>query len=213
VRAIVVCEESGRVRRALRGYGVDAWSNDILPASDGSRFHLQGDARQYLDMGWDLMIAHPPCTHLANSGARWMTDHWVKKKAHPEGRYWHDGSKKRAQTLEALQFVKDLWAAPIPRIAIENPVGRLPKLWRKWDQVIHPWQFGHGEQKQTCLWLKNLPKLVPTDIVEGRAQRVWKMPPGPERERLRSLTYLGIADAIAAQWGSLDIATERRMAA
>jgi hypothetical protein len=197
------------VRRAFRAWGHEAWSCDLIESADSSPFHLQCDVRTVLDRGWDLMIAHPPCTHLAGSGARWLTDHWVKCKSHPEGRYWHDGAEKRRLRAEAVEFVKELWAAPVPRIAIENPVGMLPSLWMNWTQWIQPWQHGHGEVKKTCLWLKGLPKLVPTDIVSGREQRIWKMGPGPEREKLRSRTYLGIADAMACQWGQLEAASMR----
>jgi site-specific DNA-cytosine methylase len=132
--------------------------------------------------GWDLMIAHPPCTHLAVSGARWFKD-------------------KREEQAEALDFVRLLLAAPIPRIALENPVSIISSKIRKPDQIIQPWQFGHGETKATCLWLQGLPPLQPTDIVEGRTARVHRMPPGPDRWKERSRTYGGIAEAMAAQWG------------
>lgn len=187
MRVLVACEESGRVRRAFRGYGHDAWSCDLLPAADGETFyHLQGDVRDALSEPWDLMIAHPPCTHLSVSGARWFKE-------------------KAQEQAEALEFVRTLLRAPIPRIALENPVSIISSKIRKPDQIIHPWMFGHGETKATCLWLKNMPKLVPTDEVKGREQRVWKMGPSPERARLRSTTYLGIADAMASQWGSLPV--------
>lgn len=191
-------EQFGR-RCALRGY--NAWSCDLLPAEDGSNYHLQCDARETLDKGWDMMIAFPPCTHLSGSGARWMTDHWVKSKKHPDGRYWHDGTAKRKAQKEALAFVLELWNAPIPKIALENPVGMLSRLWRKPDQYIQPWQFGHGEQKRTGLWLKELPKLIPTHIVSGREQRVWKTAPSDMRWKERSRTFPGIAEAMADQWG------------
>ena len=135
-------------------------------------------------MGWDLMIAHPPCTHLAVSGARWFKEKQVEQAA-------------------ALQFVRQLMAAPIARIAIENPVSIISSNIRKPDQIIQPWQFGHGETKATCLWLQNLPKLVPTKIVEGRQAKVHRMSPGPNRWRERSRTYQGIADAMAEQWGGI----------
>lgn len=184
MRVLVACEESGRVRRAFRGYGHDAWSCDILPAADGSEHHYEVDVRACLHHRWDLMIAHPPCTHLSVSGARWFKE-------------------KAVEQAEALEFVRLLLAAPIPRIALENPVSIISSRIRKPDQIIQPHQFGHGETKATCLWLKNLPKLVPTDEVKGREQRIWKMGPSPERARLRSTTYLGIADAMASQWGNL----------
>ena len=141
--------------------------------------------RDVLDDGWDLMVAHPPCTHLAVSGARWFKD-------------------KQEEQAEALDFVRLLLDAPIPRIALENPVSIISSRIRKPDQIIQPWQFGHGETKATCLWLKGLPPLVPTDVVNGREAVVHRMPPGPDRWKLRSLTYQGVADAMAAQWGSAD---------
>lgn len=146
--------------------------------------HIGYDVRKVLNDGWDLMIAHPPCTHLAVSGARWMKD-------------------KGPLVDEALDFVRMLMDAPIPRICIENPISIISSRIRKPDQIIQPWQFGHGETKATCLWLKNLPKLQPTNIVEGREARVHKMPPGPDRWKERSRTYEGIAAAMAEQWGKL----------
>jgi hypothetical protein len=185
VRVLVACEFSGVVRRAFRALGHDAWSADLLPAEDDSDFHLEGDVCRVLQPGaWDLMIAHPPCTHLAVSGARWM-------------------KAKGSLVDEALDFVRLLMDAPIPRIAIENPVSIISSRIRKPDQIIQPWQFGHGETKATCLWLKNLPPLVPTNIVEGREARVHRMPPGPDRWKERSRTFEGIAAAFATQWGSL----------
>lgn len=181
MRVLVGCEFSGVVRRAFRDLGHDAWSCDLLPAEDGSPFHLQCDVRDVLADGWTLAIFHPPCTHLSVSGARWFKE-------------------KAKEQAEALEFVRLLMAAPIERIAIENPVSIISSRIRKPDQVIQPWQFGHGETKATCLWLKNLPKLEPTRIVEGREGKVWKMPPGPNRWRERSRTYYGIAEAMAAQW-------------
>lgn len=211
MRVLIACEESGIVRRAFRARGHNAWSCDLLPAADGDQHHYRCTLQHVLSFSfdWDLMIAHPPCTHLSVSGARWLTDHWVTKKSHPEGRYWHDGSEKRRLQVEALDFVRycmQPWHpsfASMPRIAIENPISVISSKIRKPDQIIHPWQFGHGERKPTCLWLKNLPLLVPTNEVPGREQRIWRMPPGPERARLRSRTYEGIADAMADQWGSL----------
>ncbi len=183
MKVLVACEFSGVVRRAFRACGHDAWSCDLLPAEDDSPHHLQGDVRRLLGMGWDMMIAHPPCTHLAVSGARWF-------------------SLKRDEQQEALDFVSTLLAAPIPRIAVENPVSIISSRIRKPDQIIQPWQFGHGETKATCLWLKNLPKLVPTSVVEGREARVHRMPPGPDRWKERSRTFDGIAAAMASQWAS-----------
>lgn len=183
LRVLVACEFSGVVRRAFRGLGHDAWSCDLLPADDASAFHIQGDVSQILGTGWDLMIAHPPCTDLAVSGAR----HFPAKIA--DGR---QGS--------ALDFVRMLLDAPIPFIALENPISIISSKIRKPDQIIQPWMFGHGEVKATCLWLKGLPKLVPTDIVDGRHARVHRMPPGPNRWKERSRTLEGIATAMAAQW-------------
>lgn len=188
MRVLIACEFSGVVRRAFRALGHDAWSCDILPdEGDGGFHHLHGDVRHYLQKdykgAWDLMIAHPPCTHLAVSGARWFKD-------------------KKAEQVEALQFVRDLLAAPIPRIALENPISIISSKIRKPDQIIQPWQFGHGEIKATCLWLKGLPKLTPTNIVVGRVPRVHFASPGPDRWKERSRTLPGIAAAMAAQWGT-----------
>lgn len=195
MRVLVACEYSGRVREAFRARGHDAFSCDVLPSEDDSRFHIQADALEVAEMGWqmkgeywlkpwDLMIAHPPCTHLAVSGARWF----------PEKR-------ASGEQQEAIDFFLSLARLPIPRIAIENPVCIMSKVWREPDQVIQPWQFGHGETKATCLWLKGLQPLVPTKIVPGRVPRVHHMPPGPDRWKERSRTYEGIAEAMAQQWG------------
>jgi hypothetical protein len=181
MRVLVACEYSGTVRDAFIARGHDAMSCDLLPTEKPGP-HYQGGVLDILDDGWDLMIAHPPCTHLAVSGARW----------------WKD--KQDEQAL-ALWFVAQLMAAPIPRIAIENPVSKISTAIRKPDQIVQPWQFGHGETKATCLWLKGLPKLVPTQVVDGREARIHKMSPGPDRWKERSRTYQGIADAMAAQWG------------
>ncbi len=180
MRVLLACELSGVVRDAFKAEGHDAWSCDIEPTERPGN-HLLSDVREYLDMDWDMMIAFPPCTHLAVSGARWFKDKQVEQK-------------------EALEFVQTLLDADIPRIALENPISVISSRIRKPDQIIQPWQFGHGETKATCLWLKGLPKLVPTDVVEGREARVHRMAPGPDRARLRSETYQGIARAFAAQW-------------
>lgn len=182
MRVLIACEFSGNVRNAFRERGHDAWSCDLLPAEDGEPYHYQGNVLPWLADGWDLMIAHPPCTHLAVSGARWF-----KEKVHDQ--------------LLALEFVRRLLDAPIPHIALENPVSIISTRIRKPDQIIQPWQFGHGETKATCLWLKNLPKLAPTNVVEGREGKVWKMAPSPDRWKERSRTYEGIAQAMAEQWG------------
>ncbi len=184
MRVLVACEFSGVVRRAFRDLGHDAWSCDLLPAEDSQKNHLLGNVRHWIAHGWELMIAHPPCTHLAVSGARWFKD-------------------KQREQGEALDFVRQLLDAPIERIALENPISIISSRIRKPDQIIQPWMFGHGEVKATCLWLKNLPKLVPTDIVEGRHARVHREPPSPDRWKNRSRTYQGIANAMAAQWGAL----------
>ena len=183
MRILVACEYSGTVRDAFRALGHDAMSCDLLPTEKPGP-HYQGSVVDILDDGWDMMIAHPPCTHLAVSGARW----------------WKD---KRDEQGVALDFVRRLMDAPIPRIAIENPVSIISTAIRKPDQIVQPWQFGHGETKATCLWLKGLPKLVPTNVVAGREARIHKMSPGPDRWKERSRTYQGIADAMAAQWGNL----------
>jgi hypothetical protein len=176
----VACEFSGIVRDAFIAAGHDAVSCDLLP-SERPGPHYQGDVRQMFLESWDLMIAHPPCTHLAVSGARWFKD-------------------KREEQLDALAFVLELLMAPIPRIALENPVSIISSRIRKPDQIIQPWQFGHGETKATCLWLKGLPPLVPTEIVEERRPRVHYASPGPDRWKERSRTLPGIAAAMAAQW-------------
>ena len=180
-RVLVACEYSGAVRDAFSAVGFDAWSCDLMPSETPGN-HYQGSVLDILDDGWDCLIAHPPCTHLAVSGARWFVE-------------------KRESQREALEFVKTLMSAPIKHIAIENPVSIISTKIREPDQVIQPWMFGHGETKATCLWLKNLPHLVPTNIVPGREQRIHRMPPGPNRAKERSRTYQGIANAMANQWG------------
>ena len=177
---LVACEYSGIVRSAFVALGHNVWSCDLLPTEIPGQ-HYQGDVRDLLKEQWDLMIAHPPCTHLAVSGARYFY-------------------RKQAEQAEALEFVRLLMNAPIEHIAIENPISVISSRIRKPDQIIQPWQFGHGETKATCLWLKNLPKLQPSNIVEGREQRIHKMPPSPERWKERSRTFQGIASAMAAQW-------------
>jgi hypothetical protein len=185
MRVLVACEYSGRVRDAFLAKGHDALSCDLLPTEVPGP-HYEGDVFDIIGDGWDLMICHPPCTHLAVSGAR----HFAAKKA--------SGVQD-----EALEFVRRLLDAPIHRIALENPVSIISSRIRKPNQVIQPWQFGHGETKATCLWLKNLPNLTPTNIVEGREARVHKMPPGPNRWKERSRTFEGIAAAMADQWSAL----------
>lgn len=181
MKVLVACEYSGIVRDAFITRGHNAVSCDLLP-TEREGPHYLGDVFDIINDGWDLMIAHPPCTHLAVSGARWFKE-------------------KMVEQAQALAFVTKLMAVPIPKIAIENPISIISSRIRKPDQIIQPWQFGHGETKATCLWLKNLPKLEPTNIVEGREQKVHRMPPGPDRWKNRSRTYQGIADAMASQWG------------
>lgn len=185
MRVLVACESSGRVRDAFLRRGHDAMSCDLLP-TDVPGPHYQGDVRDVLGDGWDLMVAHPPCTDLAVSGSRWFA------------------SKGRAKQDAGLDFVRLLMLAPIERICVENPVSVISSRIRPPDQIIQPWQFGHGETKATCLWLRNLPLLRPTNVVEGREQRVWKLPPSADRWKIRSETYAGIADAMAEQWGGLE---------
>ena len=183
MRVLVACEYSGVVSQAFRECGHYAISCDLLDNEISNEFHYKGDVRDILFDDWDLMIAHPPCTHLAVSGARWFKDKALEQK-------------------EALEFVELLLDAPIPHIALENPVSIIASRIRKPDQYIQPWQFGHGETKKTGLWLKNLPPLIPTNIVEGREARVHRMPPSPDRWKERSRTYPGIAYAMAQQWGA-----------
>ena len=186
----MACEYSGRVRDAFIRNGCDAISCDLLP-TDQPGPHYQGDVFDIINDGWDLMVAHPPCTHLAVSGARWF-------------------HKKRQEQEEALDFVRRLMSAPIEQIALENPVSVISSLIRKPDQIIHPWMFGHGETKATCLWLKNLSPLQPTDVVSGRENKVHRMPPSEHRWKLRSLTYQGIADAMGNQW-SVQVETQMHL--
>ena len=180
MRVLVACEFSGIVRDAFAVRGHDAWSCDLLPTERPGQ-HICGDVLGVLGDGWDLMIAHPPCTRLAVSGARWFRD-------------------KQQEQEEAVEFFMVFVNAPIPRIAVENPVSIMSTRYRKPDQIVQPWWFGHGETKATCLWLKNLPPLEPTAIVNGREPRVHRMPPGPDRWRERSRTYPGFAEAMATQW-------------
>jgi len=179
MKVLIACEFSGVVRDAFTARGHDAWSCDLLPSETAGN-HIQGDVRLVLDRGWDLMIAHPPCTALCRSGDR-----------------WYCASPRRA---EAITFVQELDAAPIPHIAIENPRG-LNRFWRAADQVVQPWMFGAGETKATCLWLRGLPPLLATLISSGRTPRVHCQAPGPERWKARSRTLPGLARAMAEQWG------------
>lgn len=190
MRVLVACEYSGTVRDAFIRAGHEAMSCDLLP-SERPGPHYQGPVQDVLSDGWDLMVAHPPCTHLAVSGARWFKD-------------------KLAEQAEALDFVRLLLAAPIARICLENPVSIISSRIRKPDQIIQPWQHGHGETKATCLWLQGLPLLVPSNVVPGRDARVHRMAPGPNRWKERSRTFEGIASAMADQWGEPKLAPLNR---
>ena len=196
MRVLVACEYSGVVRRAFAAIGHDAYSCDLEPSDDDSPFHFQGRVEDQLERWhWDLMIAHPPCTHLAVSGARWF-------KEKPE---------KAQLQLEALEFVRLLMDAPINKICVENPISVISTQIRKPDQIVHPWMFGHEASKPTCLWLKNLPLLQPTNIVGkgeyvvtkggNRIPKWYNLPPSPDRGKLRSKTFEGMAKAMAEQWG------------
>lgn len=184
MKVLVACEESQAVCKEFRRLGHEAYSADILPTSGANpEWHIQGDVLPLLREDWDLVIAFPPCTDLAVSGARWF------KAKQADGRQ-----------QASIDFFMEFTRLKCP-YAIENPVGIMSSRFRKPDQIIQPWQFGHGETKATCLWLHNLPQLKPTNIVDGREQRIWKMAPSPERAKLRSKTFEGIAKAMAEQWG------------
>ena len=192
MRVLVACEFSGIVRQAFRNKGHDAWSADLLDSEDNSKFHLKMDIREMRSKDWDMIIAFPPCTHLAVSGARWFKD-------------------KEKEQKESIDFFMTIACSDYPKICIENPIGIMSTKWRKPDQIIQPWQFGHTYQKSTCLWLKNLPLLKPTNIVgkgkfhttkSGKVLPSWyNIPPSKNRWKERSRTFSGIAEAMAAQWG------------
>jgi hypothetical protein len=201
MKILIACETSGKVRNAFRAKGHDAWSCDILDSMDSSDFHIKGDAIEALhSSSWDMLIAHPPCTYLAVSGM-----HWTKR-----------GYRDPQLTEDALEFAWQFFKAPVKYICIENPVSVISTRIRKPDQIIQPWQFGHDASKKTCLWLKNLPLLTPTSLIEPRivnGKRRWsnqtdsgqnRLGPSPERWKLRSETYQGIADAMAEQWNNLE---------
>jgi hypothetical protein len=192
MRVLVACEFSGTVRDAFRALGHDAVSCDLIPTERPGPHH-RGDVRELLSDGWDVMIAHPPCTYLATSGARWMD----ARREVAAGGFWPIEDPQET----ALRFVQDLLDAPIPRIALENPKSVIYTRIRPPDQEIQPWQHGHGEVKTTALWLKGLPLLEPTYVVPGRTAKIHAMPPGRDRWRDRSRTYPGIAAAMAVQWG------------
>lgn len=186
MRILVACEESQVVTKEFRKLGHEAYSCDLLGCSGGNpEWHRSIDVSSLLTERWDMIIAFPPCTHVASSGARWF-----KQKR-------EDGRQE-----EAVKFFLKFTDLNCDKVAIENPIGIMSTRYRRPDQIIQPWQFGHGETKATCLWLKNLPKLTPTNIVEGRENRIWKMPPSKDRSRLRSRTYYGVAKAMAEQWNS-----------
>lgn len=183
MKILVACEFSGIVRNEFIRRGHDAWSCDLLPTEQPGP-HIQANVLTIINDGWDMMIAHPECTHLAVSGARWFAE-----------------KMKDGRQQAAIDFFMLLVNTPISRIAVENPISIMSRLYRKPDQIIQPWQFGHGEVKATCLWLKGLPKLAPTNIVEGRVPRVHHEAPSPERWKNRSRTFAGVAEAMASQWG------------
>ena len=184
MKILVACEESQAVTIEMRRLGHEAYSCDIEPCSGGHpEWRLQVDALELLKMKWDMILAFPPCTHLAVSGARYF-----------------EQKRKDGRQQAAIDFFMRFANADCPKIAIENPVGIMSSVWRKPDQIIQPWQFGHGETKKTCLWLKGIPLLVPTNIVDGREQRIWKMPPSEDRAKNRAKTFPGIARAMAEQW-------------
>lgn len=198
MKILIACEYSGTVRDAFLECGHDAWSCDLLPAETNSNRHIRGDVREVLDWGWDMLIvAHPPCTRLCNSGVRWL-------HSPPPGRTREEMWR---ELDEGAALFSACWNAPVERIAVENPVmhshakARI-RNYRPFSQTIQPWQFGHGETKRTCLWLKNLPLLTPTRIVTGRENRIHRMSPGKNRGRERSRFYPGIARAMAEQWGN-----------
>ena len=189
MKILVACEFSGIVRNEFSKLGHDVWSCDLLPTEIPGN-HYQGYLEDFIGRGneWDMIIAFPPCTHLSISGARWFEE-----------------KRKDGRQDYAIAFFMMIANRSCEKICIENPISIMSTVWRKPDQIIQPWQFGHGETKATCLWLKGLPKLTPTNIVEGREQRVHRMSPSPDRAKNRSITYLGIAQAMAGQWGRLDI--------
>ena len=184
MKILVACEESQAVTIELRKLGHEAYSCDIQQCSGGHpEWHLHCDALELIKMRWDMIIAFPPCTDLAVSGARWFSE-----------------KIKNGSQQKSIEFFMKFANCKCEKIAIENPIGIMSSVWRKPDQIIQPWMFGHGETKATCLWLKNLPTLKPTNIVSGREPKVWKMAPGPNRAKMRAKTYTGIARAMAEQW-------------
>ena len=187
MKILIACEESQAVTIEMRALGHEAYSCDVLPPSGGyPEWHLQSDVSEVLGDEWDMVVAFPPCTHLSVSGARWF------KEKIADGRQ-----------AKAIDFFMQFTGLDVARVAIENPISIMSTRYRKPDQIIQPWQHGHGETKATCLWLKGLPVIKPTNVVDGREQRVWKMPPSPQRSIMRRKTYTGIAKAMAEQWAGL----------
>jgi len=187
MKAIIACEESQAVTIEFRKIGIEAFYCDTLPCSGGHpEWHLQQDVIPLLEENWDMIIAFPPCTHLAVSGARWFEE-----------------KRQDGRQQQGINFFMEFTKTKCNMVAVENPIGIMSTLYRKPDQIIQPWQFGHGETKSTCLWLKGLPLLMPTNIVNGREPRIHKMPPTENRSKLRSKTFPGIAKAMAEQWGKL----------
>jgi len=196
---LVCCEESQAITKAFREAGHEAYSNDIQECSGGHpEWHLQMDALVALKFKkWDLVIAHPPCTYLTISANKWYKDQPARKSGALVG------AERRAAREEAIEFFMEFVNADVPRMVIENPICVMSSRYAKPNQIIQPWMFGHGETKATCLWIKGLPNLEPTDVVEGREQAIWKMSPSADRTKLRSKTYKGVADAMVEQWGKL----------
>jgi hypothetical protein len=196
---LVCCEESQAVTKAFRDAGHEAYSNDIQECSGGHpEWHLQMDALKALKLKkWDLVIAHPPCTYLTISANKWYKDQPARKSGALVG------AERRQAREEAIEFFMEFVNADVPRMVIENPICVMSTRYEKPSQIIQPWMFGHGETKATCLWIKGLPNLEPTDVVEGRKQAIWEMPPSADRTKLRSKTYEGVANAMVEQWGKL----------
>jgi hypothetical protein len=199
MKILIACEFSGIVRAAFAQRGHDAWSCDILPTEQPGN-HIVGNALEYLDDGWDMLIAHPPCTYLTNAGVRHLHDHVTSKNGNKSK---VSGSARWVAMFEAAEFFNAFMQSSIPKICTENPIPHKYSraLIGRYTQLIQPWQHGHGETKATCLWLKGLPNLTPSNIVEGRESRIHHMAPSKNRSKLRSITYQGIANAMASQWG------------
>jgi hypothetical protein len=198
MRVLIACEESQSVTKEFRKLGHEAYSCDILDCSGGHpEWHLQQDVTELLRQDWDMIIAFPPCTYLTVSANKWYKDQPKRQSGALVG------AERRAARKEAVEFFMMFASANCEKIVIENPIGIVSTFYRKPDQIIQPWQYGHGETKATCLWLKGLPLLKSTNIVEGREQRLHCLSPGPDRAKLRSKTFSGIAKAMAQQWGAI----------